>query len=183
MAGRRVSTSSSLAAFQLAARRSRNCPTPGDLPGLSQPISSKAYTPVYATYAPATSSSLRPSVERLRCIVARRVQSRRPMPQKIHARTTPDVVTHPHPLITPAANYDQSAAISRKSPDVNSANRLDVSSARNRSPCRCFPEDAFTSKTNVNERGLTPFTCPFTSESNPPSSFQNTRQGKLRKHH
>jgi len=34
-------------------------------------------------------------------------------------------------MIIPAANYDVSVEIGQKSPDANSAKRLDVSSARN----------------------------------------------------
>jgi hypothetical protein len=53
------------AAFQLAARRPSNRAAPGNLPGLRQRTSSKAYIPVYATHAPAASTARRPSVERL----------------------------------------------------------------------------------------------------------------------
>jgi hypothetical protein len=49
----------------VAASRRCNRTDPGNLPGLKQRTSSKAYIPVYATYAPPASTARRPSVERL----------------------------------------------------------------------------------------------------------------------
>jgi hypothetical protein len=57
------------AALQLAARRCRRRSGAGNMRGLIRRLSSIAYTPVYATYAPATSTTRRPSIERLRLVI------------------------------------------------------------------------------------------------------------------